>query len=169
MSADNYLEENIQDEVKVFPAEFARNQDEAVPYLSVVIPVYNEEDNIQHLYDELSAALQELDCSYEVIVIDDGSQDRSYIELKRVYEQDERWRILRMRRNFGQTAGLSAGFDAARGQVVITMDADLQNDPRDMGKLLEKIYEGYDIASGWRVNRKNLSSSGVCRLCWPTV
>ncbi len=128
-------------------------QDER-PYLSVIVPVYNESENIEPLYFELTAALQELDYAYEVIVVDDGSQDDSYLRLKRFHEQDPRWRILRLRRNFGQTAGLSAGFDMARGDVVITIDADLQNDPRDIGKLMEKIHEGYDIVSGWRVERK---------------
>ena len=89
-----------------------------------------------------------------MVVVDDGSQDKSYIQLKKVYEHDPRWRILRLRRNFGQTAGLTAGFDAARGQVIVTIDADLQNDPRDIGKLVAKIDEGYDIASGWRMDRK---------------
>lgn len=122
--------------------------------LSVVIPLYNEEDNIPHLYEELSAALNELGLSYEVIVIDDGSKDGSFKALKAVHEQDNRWQIIRFRRNFGQTAGTAAGFEASRGKVVVTIDADLQNDPRDIGKLLGKMREGFDIVSGWRVDRK---------------
>jgi glycosyltransferase involved in cell wall biosynthesis len=122
--------------------------------ISVVIPVYNEEENIPLLYDELSAALNELDSSYEVIVIDDGSKDKSFEALRAVHEQDSRWQIVRFRRNFGQTAGMAAGFKAAQGKIVITIDADLQNDPRDIGKLLEKMQEGYDIVSGWRMERK---------------
>lgn len=122
--------------------------------ISVVIPVYNEEDNIQPLYDELSAALNELDLSYEVIVIDDGSKDDSFNRLKAIHEKDPRWQIISFRRNFGQTAGMAAGFETSRGKTVITIDADLQNDPRDIGKILEKMAEGYDIVSGWRVDRK---------------
>lgn len=122
--------------------------------ISVVIPVYNEEKNIPHLYDELSAALNELGMSYEVVVIDDGSKDGSFEALKAVHEKDSRWQIIQFRRNFGQTAGMAAGFKAAQGKVVISIDADLQNDPRDIGKLLEKMHEGYDIVSGWRKDRK---------------
>lgn len=122
--------------------------------LSVVIPLYNEQDNIAPLYEELGAALDVLGASYEVIVIDDGSTDQSFARLKEIHARDPRWQVIRFRRNFGQTAGISAGFEAARGQVVVTIDADLQNDPRDIGKLLEKMAEGYDVVSGWRVERK---------------
>lgn len=124
------------------------------PDLSIVIPLYNEEDNIEPLYADLSEALQEIGKSYEVIVIDDGSRDASYQRLKSVHERDPRWRVVRFRRNFGQTAGLAAGFERARGEVVITIDADLQNDPRDIPKLLARMAEGHDIVSGWRMNRK---------------
>jgi len=122
--------------------------------LSIVIPLYNEEDNINPLYEDLTSALMELGKSYEVIVVDDGSTDRSWERLKAVNEKDSRWHIIQFRRNFGQTAGMSAGFDVAQGEVIITIDADLQNDPRDIGALLEKMNEGYDIVSGWRVYRK---------------
>lgn len=124
------------------------------PDVSMVIPIYNEEENIPYLYDELSAALDELGLSYEVIAVDDGSKDGSYEALKQVHEKDSRWQIIQFRRNFGQTAGLSAGFAAARGKTVVTIDADLQNDPRDIKKLLDKMEEGYDIVSGWRQDRK---------------
>jgi glycosyltransferase involved in cell wall biosynthesis len=127
---------------------------ELQPYISVVIPLYNEADNIPHLYHELTEALESLDHSYEVIIVDDGSQDDSYLQLKLIHEQDPRWRIFRLRRNFGQTAALTAGFDAALGQVIITMDADLQNDPHDIPQLLKQIDLGYDIVSGWRTERK---------------
>jgi len=126
----------------------------AAPELSVVIPIYNEEENIPHLHKELTEALEELGRTYEVIAIDDGSRDNSFEELKKVHDQDDRWRVIRFRRNFGQTAGLTAGFDAARGDWIITIDADLQNNPRDIGKLLAKTEEGYDIVSGWRQDRK---------------
>jgi glycosyltransferase involved in cell wall biosynthesis len=124
------------------------------PELSVVIPLYNEAENVEPLYTELSAAMERIGRSYEVVVVDDGSRDGSFIRLKAVHERDSRWRVVRFRRNFGQTAGFSAGFAAARGDIVITSDADLQNDPRDIPKLLEKMAEGYDIVSGWRVQRK---------------
>jgi glycosyltransferase involved in cell wall biosynthesis len=122
--------------------------------ISVVIPLYNEEENIPPLYEELSAALNELGLSYEVIVIDDGSKDASFARLKAIHENDSRWQIIRFRRNFGQTAGMAAGFELSRGKTVITIDADLQNDPRDIRKLLDKMNEGFDIVSGWRVDRK---------------
>lgn len=136
------------------PAESAATTGIEKPYLSIVIPLYNEEESVPFLYQELTAALEATGYTYEVIIIDDGSKDNSFQKLKEVYERDPRWRILKLRRNFGQTAGLTAGFDAARGDIVITSDADLQNDPRDIPKLLEKIDEGYDIASGWRKDRK---------------
>jgi len=124
------------------------------PELSIVIPVYNESENIAPLYQEVTAALAELGRAYEVIVVDDGSADDSFARLAEVHRQDPRWRVIRFRRNFGQAAGFAAGFAAARGQVVVTLDADLQNDPRDIGKLLDKLAEGYDIVSGWRTERK---------------
>ena len=124
------------------------------PELSIVIPLYNEAENVEPLYAELSAALAETGRSYEVLIVDDGSRDDSFARLKSVHERDPRWRTIRFRRNFGQTAGFSAGFDAARGAIIITSDADLQNDPRDIPKLLQKMDEGFDIVSGWRKDRK---------------
>lgn len=122
--------------------------------LSIVIPLYNEEESIGALYEELSSVLNSLGHTYEVIIVDDGSKDASFARLKEVHERDPRWKVIRFRRNYGQTAGLSAGFAAAVGDVVITLDADLQNDPRDIPKLLAKLDEGYDIVSGWRKDRK---------------
>ncbi len=122
--------------------------------LSVVIPIYNEEGNIERLHQELSNALVKLGLDYEVIAINDGSQDRSYQLLNALQARDKRWHIIHFRRNFGQTAAMAAGFDAARGEVVVTMDADLQNDPHDIEKILDRFHEGYDIVSGWRQNRK---------------
>ena len=124
------------------------------PFLSVVIPLYNEAENVEPLYGELSAALDQVGRPYEVIVVDDGSTDDSFARLRDIHRQDSRWRIIRFRRNFGQAAGFAAGFAAARGEVVVTSDADLQNDPRDIGRLLAKLDEGYDIVSGWRTERK---------------
>jgi len=124
------------------------------PDLSIVIPLYNEAENVEPLYAELSAALADVGRSYEVVIVDDGSRDDSFARLRAVHERDPRWRIIRFRRNFGQTAGFSAGCTAARGAIIITSDADLQNDPRDIPKLLAKMEEGYDIVSGWRLDRK---------------
>ena len=128
--------------------------DKSLPEVSVVIPLYNEEESIDFLYSELSPVMESLERPYEVIVIDDGSQDNSFEQLKAVHERDPRWKIIRFRRNYGQTAGLSAGFEESLGEVVITIDADLQNDPRDIPMLLAKMDEGYDIVSGWRKDRK---------------
>ena len=122
--------------------------------LSIVVPIYNEEGNVDRLHKELTEALTELGRDYEVIAINDGSQDRSYEILNAVQARDDRWHIIHFRRNFGQTAAMAAGFDAARGEIVVTIDADLQNDPRDIGKILDKFAEGFDIVSGWRQNRK---------------
>ncbi len=122
--------------------------------LSIVIPVYNEEGNIETLHRELTEALEAIGREYEVIAINDGSQDRSYERLNAVQAGDRRWHIIHFRRNFGQTAAMAAGFDAARGEIVVTMDADLQNDPRDIQGLLDKFDDGYDIVSGWRQERK---------------
>jgi glycosyltransferase involved in cell wall biosynthesis len=122
--------------------------------LSIVIPLYNEAENIEPLYAELSTALDAIGRTWEVIVVDDGSRDDSFARLKIIHERDPRWKVIRFRRNFGQTAGFSAGFDAAQGEIVLTLDADLQNDPQDIPKLLAKMNEGYDIVSGWRMERK---------------
>lgn len=123
--------------------------------ISIVIPLYNEEESIPALRSGLHAALAHYGASYEVIIVDDGSKDRSYQLLREWAEEDTHITIVRLRRNFGQTAAFSAGFDYARGEVVITMDADLQNDPADVPKLMAKIDEGYDIVSGWRINRQD--------------
>ena len=123
--------------------------------LSVVIPVYNEEDNIPELYRELKGVLEKLPYRYEIIFVDDGSTDRTYEILQKLAEEDPHVKVIRFRRNYGQTAAMYAGFQYAEGDVVVTMDGDLQNDPRDIPRLLEKIEEGYDIVSGWRKNRKD--------------
>jgi glycosyltransferase involved in cell wall biosynthesis len=123
------------------------------PQLSIVLPIYNEVESIPLLISELIPSLERIGRTFEIICIDDGSKDGSFAALKQAHAQDERIRVVRFRRNFGQTAAFSAGFDRARGDVVITMDADLQNDPADIPLLLEKIDEGYDVVSGWRVER----------------
>jgi glycosyltransferase involved in cell wall biosynthesis len=123
--------------------------------LSVVIPIYNEKENIPKLYEELKEVLDKLNKSYEIIFVDDGSTDGSYEILKELAQKDPHVKVIRFRRNYGQTAAMYAGFQYAEGDVIVTMDGDLQNDPKDIPKLLEKIEEGYDIVSGWRKNRKD--------------
>lgn len=123
--------------------------------LSVVVPVYNEEESIPALYARLTDELTALGRSYEIITVDDGSQDRSFAILRDLACADRRLRVVRFRRNFGQTAAFSAGFARARGDVIVTIDADLQNDPADIGQLLAKIDDGYDVVSGWRSQRQD--------------
>ncbi len=123
--------------------------------ISLVIPVYNEEESLPELYEQLGRICPGLGKPYEIIFIDDGSTDGSFATLARLRAGDPRVRIIRFRRNFGQTAALAAGFDHAQGDVIVTLDADLQNDPADIAALLAKIDEGYDIVSGWRKDRKD--------------
>ena len=123
--------------------------------LSIVIPVFNESSNLPELYREITEACQNLKKSYEIIFVDDGSKDDSFLVCIQLYKKDPRIRVIQLRKNFGQTAALSAGFDHARGNIIITLDADLQNDPQDFGLLIAKIEEGYDLVSGWRVKRKD--------------
>jgi glycosyltransferase involved in cell wall biosynthesis len=123
--------------------------------VSVVIPLLNEEESLPHLYTKLTSTLVQMGRPYEIILVDDGSTDRSFEILKGMQARDPRVQVIRFRRNFGQTAAFSAGFDLARGDVIVTMDADLQNDPNDIPTVLKKIEEGYDIVSGWRVNRQD--------------
>jgi glycosyltransferase involved in cell wall biosynthesis len=123
--------------------------------LSVVIPVHDEEDNVGPLCDALKDALDTLGRTYEVIVVDDGSRDETYPRLARRAAEDGWLKLVRLRRNYGQTAAMAAGFDHARGAVIVPMDGDLQNDPADIGHLLEKIDEGYDVVSGWRKERQD--------------
>jgi glycosyltransferase involved in cell wall biosynthesis len=123
--------------------------------VSVIIPVYNEEESIPELYAELAAVLSRESWDSEIIMIDDGSTDRSAAVILRIAEQDPNVRFIRFARNFGQTAAILAGIDHATGEVLIPMDADLQNDPADIPRLLAKIDEGYDVVSGWRKNRQD--------------
>jgi glycosyltransferase involved in cell wall biosynthesis len=121
--------------------------------ISVVIPIHNEEPSILPLYDRLTAVLEGLNRPYELIFVDDASTDRSFDLLANLVETDPRLKVIRLRRNFGQTAALSAGFDEANGDVIVSMDGDLQHAPEDIPALLERIDQGYDIASGWRKHR----------------
>ncbi len=121
--------------------------------LSIVIPIHNEEHSILPLYDRLTAVLEPLQRPYEILFVDDASSDRSFELLANLVETDGRLKVIRLRRNFGQTAALSAGFHESKGDVIIAMDGDLQHAPEDIPALLQKIDEGYDIASGWRKDR----------------
>jgi glycosyltransferase involved in cell wall biosynthesis len=123
--------------------------------LSIIIPVFNEEENIPHLVKGLKTAFAGIKTDYEVIFIDDGSTDNTLKVLKDIHKAGNNIKIIEFRRNFGQTAAISAGFDYSKGDVIITMDGDLQNDPEDIPLLLKKINEGYDIVSGWRADRKD--------------
>ncbi len=123
--------------------------------ISVVIPIYNEEENLPLLYEELTGVMKSLACSYEILFVDDGSSDTSLTILQSLQESDPRVVVVQFRRNFGQTAAMSAGFDYSSGDVIITMDGDLQNDPSDIPRFLEKIEEGYDVVTGWRHERKD--------------
>lgn len=123
--------------------------------ISIVIPIYNEEENITPLYDELTGVMKSLARSYEIIFVDDGSTDSTLAMLRSIQASDESIGIVQFRKNFGQTAAMSAGFNYARGDVIITMDGDLQNDPNDIPRFIEKIEEGFDVVTGWRHNRKD--------------
>jgi len=122
--------------------------------VSVVIPLYNEEENVEVLHERLSETLKSMGIDYEIVYIDDGSTDKTLNLLEEIQKSDENVVVLSLRRNFGQTAAFAAGFDFARGEVVITMDGDLQNDPKDIPKLLELTKE-YDLVSGWRKKRQD--------------
>ena len=121
--------------------------------LSIIVPIYNEEKNIPDLHAAISAALAGLPLEYEIILVDDGSKDNSFPLLKNIALEDRMVKVIRLRRNFGQTAAMAAGFDAAAGKVLVPMDGDMQNDPADIPRLMEKIQEGYDVVSGWRKDR----------------
>ncbi|UCD49809.1 MAG: glycosyltransferase family 2 protein [Phycisphaerales bacterium] len=127
-------------------------QDNSQIELSVVVPLLDEQDNLRSLYEQITGALEGR-YEYEIIFIDDGSTDDSFDILRGFHDSDPRVRVLRFRRNFGQTAALSAGFEHARGRVIVALDADLQNDPADIPMLVSKLEEGYDVVSGWRKKR----------------
>jgi glycosyltransferase involved in cell wall biosynthesis len=124
------------------------------PELSVVIPVYDEGDNLRPLVRELTEVLRGIHKTYEVIAVDDGSTDKSFDILRELALKDSGLRVIRFRHNCGQTAAFDAGFKAARGKIVVTMDADLQNDPKDVPVLLERLSE-YDAVCGWRYKRND--------------
>lgn len=123
--------------------------------ISIILPVLNEEGNLEEMNAEIVGVVGNMGIDYEIIYIDDGSTDRSFDILSELRDQNQNIKIIQFRRNFGQTAGLAAGFDHASGDVIVTMDSDRQNDPNDIPMLLEKINEGYDLVSGWRFDRQD--------------
>lgn len=127
--------------------------------VSVVLPIYEEEESLPELMTHLLEVLDGLSCTYELLAVNDGSRDRSSEVLRRIADTRPELRVIDFRRNYGQTAALMAGFDHARGDVIVTLDADLQNDPADIPKLLAKLDEGYDVVSGWRADRKDAAIS----------
>jgi len=129
------------------------------PELSLFLPVLDEEENLRPMHAKIQEALKSLGKTAEVIYVDDGSTDKSLEILKEIAAHDERVRVISLRRNYGQTAAMSAGIDAAKGEILIPMDADLQNDPKDIARLLDKLNEGYDVVSGWRKNRQDKAIS----------
>ena len=129
--------------------------------LSIVIPLYNEEESVDALHEEVRAAADRLGLDYEVLLVDDGSTDATPEKLREICGRSPRFKAFRFRRNYGQTAALQAGFDRARGKVVVTLDGDLQNDPADFGLLLRTLDEGYDVVCGWRRDRQDSLSRRV--------
>jgi glycosyltransferase involved in cell wall biosynthesis len=124
-----------------------------MPKYSVVVPFHNEEENITAMYDRLKAVMEQVGDSFELVLVDDGSNDRSYKLLEEVAAVDSRVLVVKLRRNFGQTSALAAGFDHAQGDFILAMDGDLQHDPSEIPNFLEKLEEGYDVVSGWRKER----------------
>ncbi len=123
--------------------------------ISVVVPLYNEEDNVHLLYEEIRGVLDTMAEQAEIVFVDDGSRDATLAKLEAIQAGDDHVRVVSLRRNFGQTAAMTAGFDHARGGVIITMDGDLQNDPHDIPQLVGKLNEGYDVVTGWRHDRQD--------------
>jgi glycosyltransferase involved in cell wall biosynthesis len=124
-------------------------------FCSVVIPVMNEEENVPHLHKAINDAMQAWGRSYEIVIVDDGSTDRTFPLLREIAQRDPNLHVVKFRRNFGQSAAMGAGFEYARGDVVVTMDGDLQNDPQDIPMVVAELEKGYDVVSGWRKNRKD--------------
>ncbi len=131
------------------------NEASAPPTLSIIVPVYNEENNLQTLYSRLVKALDKHGRGYEIVMVNDGSRDGSWQKLAELAMQDSRVKAINLRRNSGQTAALMCGIDHSVGEIIIPIDADLQNDPADIPRLLSKLDEGYDVVSGWRQDRKD--------------
>ena len=145
----------IYDEEDTLVTSASVKESNGTPELSIFLPVYNEEPNLLPLHAKLDEALRTLDRTAEIIYVDDGSSDGSLAVLRELARLDSRVRVVALKRNYGQTAAMAAGIDAAQGQVLIPMDADLQNDPADIARLLDKLAEGYDVVSGWRKDRQD--------------
>jgi glycosyltransferase involved in cell wall biosynthesis len=124
-----------------------------MPKYSIVVPFHNEEENVTVLYDRLKGVMEQVTDSFELVLVDDGSSDRSYKLLEEIAAVDSRVLVVKLRRNFGQTSALAAGFDHAQGEFILAMDGDLQHDPNEIPRFLEKLDEGYDVVSGWRKER----------------
>src|SRR5439155_8930797 len=136
-------------------ARMRADGDDNAPDISVFLPVFNEEPNLRPLHEKLDRSLAQLGRTAEIIYVDDGSSDGSLAILREIAAHDPRVRVIALRRNYGQTPAMAAGIEDARDEVQIPMDADLQNDPADIKRLLDKLDEGYDVVSGWRKNRKD--------------
>lgn len=132
-----------------------RSSVQLAPHISIAVPVYNEEDNINPLYERVCAAMERTAHTWELILVNDGSRDGSAARLDAVAARDDRVRVIHLSRNYGQTAAFMAGLDNARGEIVVPMDGDLQNDPEDIARLVARLNEGFDVVSGWRKNRKD--------------
>jgi len=132
-----------------------KSDDVRSKYVSIIIPIYNEEQNVPLLHERIQQVMEKQQFSYEIIYVDDGSEDATFVQLKRIIMLDEHVQIVRFRRNFGQTAAIAAGVANSSGEILIFMDGDLQNDPVDIPRLLAKLDEGYDVVSGWRKNRQD--------------
>jgi glycosyltransferase involved in cell wall biosynthesis len=124
-----------------------------VPKYSIVVPFHNEEENVTKLYDRVKDVMEQVGVSFEMVFVDDGSRDRTYRLLEEIAAVDSRVLLVKLRRNFGQTSALAAGFDHSSGEYVLAMDGDLQHDPAEIPLFLSKLEEGYDVVSGWRANR----------------
>lgn len=144
-----------QSDTSLFAKVLESNPAERNVDVSIVIPLYNEVDSLEMLYERVLPLLDDWDRCYELILVDDGSRDGTRDMLRELHAQDNRVQVVLLRRNFGQTAAFTAGFDHANGDVIVTMDGDLQNDPADIPMLLDKMEEGYDIVSGWRIDRQD--------------
>ena len=123
--------------------------------VSIVVPVYNEQENIPILHGQLAASLASIDGGFEIIFVDDGSSDGTVNVLRKLHKSDSSLVVIRLSRNFGQTAALAAGIKQAQGDIIVTLDGDLQNDPADIPRLIAKLEEGYDLVNGWRCDRKD--------------
>lgn len=132
-----------------------RTRDNTIMDISIVVPLYNEEENVELLYSRIAEVVDQHHCDYEIVFVDDGSSDATFSIAKKIAADNPALKVLRFRRNFGQTPAMAAGIEHSSGSTIITMDGDLQNDPRDIPLFLEKIDEGYDIVVGWRHNRQD--------------